>query len=302
MLSACLCAELSPGSADGTIICYGSTCNVRMESCALAGCSIIAAGGATLTITRNCDFHDTRLAVFAHGPGTSVTMESSGLRGCRQALCVAAGAAATLTQCVVCEATVTGCEVRGQGSSLDLRDCTITDAGAPPDYQWWIQGLWAHSGARASARRCTIMRMTAGALADGPGTELLLHGASCISNMGCGAYVGYGASATFKDCEFFTAAGSPPQHAGVDVCGEGSVATLTKCRQRFNVTFGARVSDRGLLKCTGCQTEQNGVAGWNVEHGAEADLESCISTGERAYMTAPGAVCRTVLCRPDVRD
>ena len=288
--------------ADGTIICFGEGCVVRLESCALAGCSVIAAAGAHVTISQNSDFHKTRLAIFAHGPGTRVTIESAGIRGCRQALCVAAGAAASLTRCVVSDATVTGCEVRGQGSTLELRDCTITDAGSPPDYQWWIMGLWAHSGARAEVARSAIMRMTAGALAEGPGTDLQLHDTSLMSNLACGAYIGFSARASFKECDFFTVANSPAQHTGVEVSGSGTDVAIIGSRLRFNVSYGARVSDRATLKGSRCKSEQNGAAGWCAEQGAEADLESCTSIGERAYVRAPGAMFRTVLCRPDIMD
>lgn len=275
---------------------------MRLDSCELVGCSVIATGGATLTVTNNCDFHNTRVAIFAHGPGTSVSIESTGIRSCRQALCVAAGAATSLSRCVVSGATVTGCETRDPGSTLELRDCTITDAGSPLDYQWWIQGLWAHSGARAVARRSTIMRMMAGALADGPGTHLTLDEASCISNVACGAYIGYGAVASFKECDFYTVAGSPAQHMGLDVIGVGTRATLIGCRLRYHMSYGARVSDGASLKCSKCQTEQNRAAGWYAEQRGEVDLEACTSTGEQTYAIARGAVCNTLFCRPDWKE
>ena len=271
-----------------------------MESCALSGCSVIAVGGASVTIASNCDFGAaTRIAVFAHGVGTSVSIESSGLRGCRQAVCVAAGARVELMRCIVSGVTVIGCEVRGSGSTLELRDCTVADADWSSHSDWWIQGVWVHSGARAIVTRCTLMRMVAGVLADGEGTELHLHEASCVSNLACGAYVGCGATATFRECDFFSVSDSPSQQLGLDVCNSGSSATMIHCRLRY-MSFGARVSDGATLKCVNCQTEQNGVAGWCAEQKGDADLESCVSVGERAYLLTSGASCRTVLCRPDV--
>eukprot|EP00892_Ulva_mutabilis_P003571 jgi/Ulvmu1/1586/UM111_0014.1 len=285
---------------DGTIICHGKSCAVRMESCALSGCSIIAADGAQLAVAANCDFGATRIALFAHGAGTAVTVESSGLRGCRQAACVAAGAHMQLTRCVVSGVTITGCEVRGPGSTLELHDCTVADAGSPSDYHWWIQGVWAHSGARAVVTRSTLMRMAAGALADGAGTTLELHEASCASNLACGAYIGYGAEGVFRDCDFLSVADSPPQNTGIEASGAGTAATVIGCRLRYNRSYGARVSDGGKLNSLKCQTEQNGMGGWCTEQGGVADLEGCKSVGERAYVVQPGATCRTVLCQPDV--
>lgn len=236
--------------------------------------------------------------MFAYGAGTQVSLKDLLIEHCQQAVCSASGALVDMQQVNVSGMNITGCEVRGPSSLLSMQSCRVSAATAPAQPTWRIQGIWAHSGAKATVSQCTIERIPNGVAADSHGTKLAVSESWIRGNAACGIFVGYGARAEIH-LSSLDVHNEAQQFIGLDVIGHQSHVTVTKSTARGNGGYGVHVSDHACVVADNVSTEDNSFGAWLVEGQAQAALESCKSNGEAAYCCKQGGSIKTVLCSPD---
>lgn len=163
-----------------------------------------------------------------------------------------------------------------------------------------LQGVWAHSGGKATVAQCTIERIPNGVAADSQGTHLSVSESWIRGNPACGVFVGYGARAEIHLCSLDVHGDSATsQFVGLDVIGHQSHVTITKSTARGNGGYGVHVSDHAYVVADHVSTRDNGCGAWLVEGRAQAALESCKSVNENAYCCKQAGGIKTVLCWPD---
>lgn len=195
---------------------------------------------------------------------------------------------------------ITGCEVRGLGSSLSMHACHVHNAAmAPPESNWRIQGVWAHSGAQALIEHCTVEKVPSGIAADGQGTRLYAGESWIRGNAACGVFVGYGAHANITLCSLDVHEDAS-QFMGLDMLGQNTEVVMRKCTAKGNAGYGVHVSDQARLVAEQVATQNNGLGAWLVEGSRSvAVLERCESSNETAYRSKQGGSIKTQVCWPD---
>ena len=134
-MHSCAAIEYRVVRAGGMVVCSGPGCSVTFSEVAFERCTVVAVGGATVTLsgcTFSLDPFGLRgLAVLASGATTTVHMLRGEDKGCTisgglQGVCVPAGAHLSAADVTLEKVSVAGMEVSGEGSRLELDRCNMS--------------------------------------------------------------------------------------------------------------------------------------------------------------------------------
>lgn len=158
--------------AGGSIVCMGSGCDVTFEDVVFAACSLVVEEGAKATLIQ-AQFQDmdesmSYLSICADGPGTSIHMRGVCIAGGGQGTLVQRQASVHATEVTITGVQGTGVEVNGEGSSLVLSSCRLSDfAGYNEELHLQrMQSVHAYNGGHAQLSAVAVSGACYGVKAD----------------------------------------------------------------------------------------------------------------------------------------
>eukprot|EP00892_Ulva_mutabilis_P011279 jgi/Ulvmu1/8523/UM044_0057.1 len=271
----------------GTVVVCGRDAKLTMTGVKLDRCSVVAVGGAELTMLRCMSTH-ADVGVFASGPGTRADVRGCAMTACRQGVCVASGAEATL-QGLRCQgATITGVEARQPGTKLTMQRCVVGETEVGRNVDWAVRAVFVHSGATADLHECGLWCSVFGLWSEGHNTAVTAAHCKVRNNVRSGALVTAAATVTLQCC---TLIGSWEFH-GVEVGDVGSSARLVDCVMQRNKRCGVVVYDGATATAVRCTAEGNILAAFKARDCAAIRLEDCVCRNGGVALAVTGVKAR----------
>lgn len=288
-------------------MCHGAACTTRFSNVHFHGCTVVVLAGAHVTLERTtvqpvklllpAIQQAKGLAVFAHGIGTHVVLRDSCIKGVVQGATVQGAARLEAYNITMCAISVVGLEVKDEGSSVKLSECTLSDF-TPGTLPQAVRGVYVHSNSSAEMIDVTVSRcmrwgvcISTQATATMSGCTVSETQLQCVLVM-CGGTL-WATSCTVEDsdaqqgllcrdegssvdassCVFKNNAGS-----GV-AAGRGATVAVRDCRCSHNKLAGLAVKDQGsVLRVTGGVSMVNQVGLHAFDGGRLAAHNVVVST------------------------
>lgn len=243
-------------------------------------CCVVALNGAQVKL-EGCRFplSVTRaegIALFAHGSNTHVTMTDCSILGGVQGIACHAGAKIEASTLSVKRTQVTGVEVMGPNSSLELKESTFEDFSDEFSDKLSVVGALVHSDGKAYVRNMCVKNVAFGVAVLTAGHADIVDSMICETQWNCVSF-GRGSTGSVTSC---TMSGSH-KASGLHVSGEGTKVKCTDSKCLISRNAGFFVLNQAALRLEKCETGSNKVAGFKVKKEATLALVSCVSDGDR---------------------
>lgn len=252
----------------------GRGCNVTFDKCIFVSCTLIVVAGAGATLlTPNfdiCAHNLPNVSVLAAGTGTLAVIRGGSMLQGGRGVVVQGGAHLEAVNLSIAEMQTTGVEVTGEGSSVELVDCSVCRTGE--------MGVYIAGGASASLERCMLCSGTIGLVAQDPGSHAHARHSQFLDNAVNGVLA---TSGGLLQAAFCTSSGNGYLESGTDRAGfesrDGAVMELMECNS-LGDNCGCSASEGAVLMAHVVDVTRCERLGFNVFGGGRAVLVSCSAT------------------------
>lgn len=167
------------------MVCCGPEFSGTFHKCKFKKCTLYAVHGAAVTL-RGCDFHQSNPGAVAHGPATSLSLQSCAFSACMTSITAEAGASVNAVDCSSAHPKVDR-RTRNSGSTIVVHSgASVTCTGCAFEGSMLAQGnsggtlVPASTGvhatdARAELRVCTLKCFRVGVCSIGRTSAVELH-------------------------------------------------------------------------------------------------------------------------------
>lgn len=261
------------------MVCMGTGCRAQFFDVSFEGCTLVALDGAHVTLTRaqfvaaDSLSHKVRLSVYAHGTGTTVSVEGRGIHGGCCGVTVQAGAHIQASDLVIDGVWGIGAEVHGDGSELRLTRCRLH---AHPGSQMALEEtcwVYVHDNATARLAEVAVSGMTRGVRVERGSTAHLSECSVYDTEESCVVF-NSGSTGHLDNCKL----SASMYRYGLCIADGGSVVKATCCKFVNCGNHGVYVCNEGKLVAKSCESHGNEEAGFSAEEGM-LELQHCSGDG-----------------------
>ena len=222
-------------------MCSGASCEATFEDVVFDRCSLLGLSAAQATLSnaafRNMDASQSGLGVLVHGVSTRVAVQGGTVAGGTQVVAVQAGGHLEATGLAITGVGAVGAEVQGEGSTLSLTECEMSEFRHPPfdedvaiDLLPWVRAVHVHSSSSAHLSFLSVRGVSHGVLVRSSASATLVD--STMSDCQIASMFEH-ATGHLTNCKML----SGEMH-GLYVFGAGSSVHAIKCHFE-NVCSGA---------------------------------------------------------------
>lgn len=227
------------------MVCHGEGCNVAFSDVTFERCTLAATAGAKVTLTICTLNHRDResVSVLASGTNTTVNMHDNTVQGGGHGVNVQAGASVNAKNLDIQHARLSGVNVSGELSTLEIKSCSTT----------------LRDSSKAKLTSVVVRNASCGVVSTRSAAVSLSECA--VEQCYCGVWVTEQGAANPVDC-------SPSDSAfGVRAQDLGTELEMRHCRVLRSKSSGVQISNGAKGLVHGCMVSRSGSNGVDVRGG-----------------------------------